>query len=310
MFELAVILLRFLQFAGVTALLGASLFFLYALPPTGVAAAHNIAWPRMLLLWGAAMLAISSAASIVTQTIVLAGSYQEGLTAEAIAFVALETDIGHSAVVRIVAGAAAVVALFAYRAGRPWWLTAAAGIVACMSVPWMGHGAATEGPWWLPHLLSDLFHIAAASIWTGTLVGFALSLIVRRPGSTEFDHALERALAGFAGIGSVLVAILLATGLANAWFIVGGPPPVQGLWETAYGRVLSAKVAVFGLMLCLAAVNRFRLTPDLREVLDQSGASAVPLNRLRRSINVETSLGFAALALVSWLGTLAPPVAQ
>lgn len=310
MLELAAIILRLFQYVAISILLGTSLFFLYALPLNGVAAAHNLAWPRVLLISGALILSISSGAGLVAQTIELAGSVREGLATGALAFVALETDLGYSAIVRMVAGVASLIALLAFSPPLAWRLTGGAGIIACVSVPWMGHGAATEGPWWLPHLLSDLFHIAAASIWTGTLVGFALSLIVRRPGSTEFDHALERALAGFAGIGSVLVAILLATGLANAWFIVGGPPPVQGLWETAYGRVLSAKVAVFGLMLCLAAVNRFRLTPDLREVLDQSGASAVPLNRLRRSINVETSLGFAALALVSWLGTLAPPVAQ
>ena len=310
MFELAVILLRFLQFAGVTALLGASLFFLYALPPTGVAAAHNIAWPRMLLLWGAAMLAISSAASVVTQTIVLAGSYQEGLTAEAIAFVTLETDIGHSAVVRIVAGAAAVVALFAYRAGRPWWLTAAAGIVACMSVPWMGHGAATEGPWWLAHVLSDIIHTAAASIWVGALLSFALLLTACRPRPIESERALETALAGFSGIGSVLVAVLLATGLANAWFIVGGIVHLQDLWETAYGRVLSAKVGVFGLMLCLAAMNRFCFTPRLSQVLDRLEPPAAALTSLRGSVTIETTLAFGALALVAWLGTLAPPLTR
>lgn len=267
MLELAGIFLRLLQYAGLSTLFGASLFFLYALPLNGVAAAHNLAWPRTLLIWGAAILSISSAAGLVAQTIVMAGSVQDGLTAEALAVVAFETDLGYSALVRVAAGFVAIIALVATKSVRAWWLTGGAGTIACLSIPWMGHGAATEGPWWLAHVLSDIIHTAAASIWVGALLSFVLLLTARHPRSIEAQRALEAALAGFSGIGSVLVAVLLATGLANAWFIVGGVIPWQGLWETAYGRVLGAKVAVFGLMLCLAAVNRFRLTPNLRDAL-------------------------------------------
>jgi len=308
--ELVGIFLRLLQYAGLSTLFGASLFFLYALPSNGVAAAHNLAWPRALLIWGAAILSISSAAGLVAQTIVMTGSIQDGLTTEALAVVAFDTDLGYSALVRVAAGFAAIIALGAYKSARAWWLAAGTGAVACVSIPWMGHGAATEGTWWLPHVLSDIVHTVAASIWVGALLSFGLLLTICSPRSLESERALQRALAAFSGIGSVLVVILLATGLANAWFIVGGVIPWQGFWDTAYGRVLSAKVAVFGLMLCLAAVNRFRLTRDLEDVLDQSGVPTAPLRCLRRSITAETSLGFGALALVAWLGTLAPPVTQ
>ncbi len=61
-------------------------------------------------------------------------------------------------------------------------------------------------------------------------------------------------------------------------------------------------------MLLLAAANRFLLTPRLQ---GQAGAGGEPDQRhLRVSLIVELGLGVAVLAVVSVLGTLAPPVSN
>ena len=60
-------------------------------------------------------------------------------------------------------------------------------------------------------------------------------------------------------------------------------------------------------MLWLAASHRFRLTPALGAALEQGDAASAAFT-LRRSLVVETVLALAILALVAWLGTLAPPI--
>jgi putative copper resistance protein D len=106
-----------------------------------------------------------------------------------------------------------------------------------------------------------------------------------------------------------LVAVLVATGLVNGWFLVG-PTRLAGLWTTPYGLLLSVKLALFAGMLALAAANRFRLTPALGAALDGAVGPTEALSALRRSLLVETSLAFAVLGLVAWFGMLAPVSAQ
>ena len=99
---------------------------------------------------------------------------------------------------------------------------------------------------------------------------------------------------------------LIATGLVNAWLLVG-PSAVGGLVTTLYGRLLLAKLALFAAMLGLAALNRYRLTPAFNRAIaadDPAGA----LRALRLSLAVETGCAGTILAIVAWIGTLEPPV--
>jgi putative copper resistance protein D len=202
-----------------------------------------------------------------------------------------------------------------------------AGAAACASFGWMGHGGATEGPGGGLHLIADILHALAAGVWIGALAMFLLMLTGRQNQDFERDAALHKALHGFAGIGSILVATLVATGLINSWFLVG-PTRLAGLWTTPYGQLLSLKLVVFLAMLGLAAANRFHLTPDLGVALSNAdfnrgrwtpdlgpqlnpdGPTETAMRGLRRSLILEASLGFAVLALVAWFGMLAPVSAQ
>ena len=74
-----------------------------------------------------------------------------------------------------------------------------------------------------------------------------------------------------------------------------------------YGQLLLAKLVLFGAMLVLASLNRFRLTPALEQAMpggDQRGA----LSALRLSLGIEVVCAIVILALVAWLGTLEPPM--
>lgn len=301
MLEAALVALRFVQYGGAAILLGTSLFFLYALPRTGPGAAAERNWPRRVVACGAAALLVASLLGLVVQTAAMAGSWAEGLKPSSLAFVVSEMELGRSSLVRASAAALGLAAVLVIKPGpRLWAGLSALGAAACVSFAWMGHAGASEGPAAFVHLVGDMLHALAAAIWVGALVAFAI-LVSGRQKPDGSQQTLARALRGFSSVGSGLVAVLIVTGLTNSWFLVG-PAGLQGLWTTPYGQVLAAKLLVFLAMLGLAGANRFRLAP----AISGPGASPAGFAALRRSLFLETLAAFAALALVAWLGTLAP----
>ena len=203
----------------------------------------------------------------------------------------------------LVAGLAAILA-----AGRGAWLgvVAVAAGVALSALAWTGHGAAGEGaPGWM-HLTADVLHLLASGAWVGALLGLVL-LLARAAAKVDAAHLrlTHRALHGFGLIGTIMVGAIVVTGLVNSWMLVG-IGNVADLGATLYGRLLIAKLVLFGAMLGLASLNWFRLTPAFERSIaaaDHRGA----LGALRASLAVETACAVVILALVAWLGTLEPP---
>ena len=98
--------------------------------------------------------------------------------------------------------------------------------------------------------------------------------------------------------------MLAATGIVNAWILVGS---FHALLVTEYGRLLMLKIIVFVVMLMLAAVNRFALTPRLAASTGHEPRLEV-LRRLTRNSTIEIALGFVIFAMVGMLGTLHPAI--
>jgi copper resistance protein D len=303
--ENAVIFFRLAQYSGAMILLGSSLFLIYALPASP-AAALGTAWARPLLVAGAALLAIASILGLGAQAAMLAGSLAEGLDPITLRFVVTETELGGASVTRIAAAALAGVSMLALRPGRTsWWLAASLGAIATASFAWTGHGAATEGRGHYVHLAADILHSWVAAGWLGALC--ALFVLVRPQGQSPVQVAvLHNVLRGFSGVGTLFVVVIIVSGLINSWFLVG-PSSLGRLWTTPYGQLLSLKLLFFSGMLALAAVNRYRLTPALANVLEETSRQQAALSALRWSILIETLVAFALLALVAWFGTLEPP---
>jgi putative copper resistance protein D len=116
---------------------------------------------------------------------------------------------------------------------------------------------------------------------------------------------VDEALIRFSGSGSAAVAALVATGLVNGWFLVGSP---SALFGSTYGGILSAKIALFAVMLAIAAANRLWLVPALA-ARDACPARIDALrNRLRAHVVAEQVLGLLILASISILGTIRPAV--
>jgi putative copper resistance protein D len=219
-----------------------------------------------------------------------------------------ETALGWALIVRLVALIAALGLALFYppRSARLWLLTLCGGIAAA-TLAWSGHGAASEGRAGMIHLASNIVHLLAASAWLGALVVLLLLVAPRGGASPDRVAAAHRALSAFSGIGTVLVGLIVLTGLVNGLFVVGAAH-LLALGQSTYGQLLLIKLLLFGAMLGCAAANRFWLTPRLERARGSAGTSQA-LAVLRRTIALETVFALLVLALVAWFGTLEPPMA-
>ncbi|WP_309091962.1 copper homeostasis membrane protein CopD [Phenylobacterium sp.] len=303
MLEVVVIALRWLQYSGAVVLLGTPLFLLYSFRG---ADGPNLGWARPTLIVAAIVVALGSIAAIVAQTAVMAGSLGEAVKPASLSFMVTGTALGMAMVVRAVIAVLGLVVLVALKPARALWgLMIVTGLIVAASFAWTGHGAATEGPGGLLHLVADIFHAIAAALWLGALT--ALTILLLRRAAPD-DLAIHRALHGFAGLGTLAVALLVLTGLVNSWFLIG-LARVGDMGTSLYGQLLIAKLVLFAFMLAFAAGNRFRLTPVFGSVLEGGQDPRQALQRLRRSVVAETLVGAVLLAVVAVIGTLAPPSA-
>lgn len=203
------------------------------------------------------------------------------------------TPIGPVVAVRAVALLLALACLVLPQGLRVALIPAA---VAAATLAWTGHAGATEDMAGRLHRAADVAHIWAAAGWIGALAVLLHAVVTLR-------HDVQRVaamLSGFALMGTLIVATLIVSGAINLVMIVG-LAQLPALAGSRYGLLLGAKLALFGLMLGLAAVNRWRLTPLL-----ERGETQRAIAHLRLSLGIETGAAVAIIGLVAWLGTLDP----
>jgi len=154
----------------------------------------------------------------------------------------------------------------------------------------VGHGAmldGVEGRWLM---LNQLVHLACVGIWLGGLM--LLVMILRRPAEHDIRALLQR----FSGVGYIVVAGLLITGLINVRVLTGAFWPTPLL--SGFALILLIKVTLIATMLGLALFNRLRIKDCEQR-----------LSALRKSVIAEWLLGIGAVAAVSLLGTMPPMIA-
>lgn len=152
----------------------------------------------------------------------------------------------------------------------------AGGILLSFSVS--SHAGAAPGSVFA--VAGDSLHLLAAAAWIGGLMLLPILWLMTRegPGRDEFFPAVRR----FSTLASIAVYIVLLTGGFSALVEL---PTLRSLWETPYGLVLVAKLALVTLALGVAYFNN-------RAV--RTGALAVGLPR-----RIALEVGISALILVS-----------
>lgn len=297
---------RFALYLDLALLCGVPLFLLYSFRREWEEGEPSLgfgAWPAAAA--GAGVLLAVLSLALLAQSMSGAESLM-ALRLPILAMVVGGTDAGLAGAIRISALLLALWCILRMRHRRVagLWTVAGCAFVALASLAWGGHGAMDDGVRGYVHLWADVVHLLAAAGWVGALAVFAKMSWSSAGAPDSQLRLLSQGLAGFAGLGTVIVAALTLTGAANYGFIVG--PTVNGLLSSPYGLLLLGKLGLFAMMLGLAAANRFRLVPRLETAI-AAGSPGSALALLRRSVALEAGAATAILLLVAWLGTLGPP---
>jgi copper resistance protein D len=303
--------IRFVLYTNLMLLFGLPLFWVYA--PDGTERLQNTVLPLRALIGGLSVAGIlCSLLNIVAITASMAGVPLAEVRYTAIHMVIFETPIGRAWMVRVLALLVTLVVALCMREAegrRKLALVVSGSAIALASLAWMGHGAASDGAAGATHLVADISHLLGAGAWLGALVVLTMMLFNRSVKMSDaYLRLAHQVLAGFSTVGTIIVAVIIGSGLVNSWMLIV-PQTILSFGATLYGQLLLAKLFLFGIMLTLAAANRLRLTPALNHAL-QSGRTPEALRMLRRSLAFELGIALVILGLVAWLGTLEPPVSM
>jgi len=201
---------------------------------------------------------------------------------------------GRAVLVRTAGLLLAVPAVLANRpagARRPSVSGIAGACLAATSFAWTGHVRELAAVW--PTLLIGI-HLLGVAFWVGALGPLLLVLNPREP------RRAAAAVARFAAAAAFVVGALIVAGVPLLFMLLGGISP---LWSSSYGRCFIAKLGLVVCLLCVAAFNKWRLTPRL----DANEAAAV--RGLCRSIGAEMALAACILGMTAIFTTLTGPPA-
>jgi copper resistance protein D len=264
---------RWVHYAATTILFGISAYAIYA--PRGVA------FERWAIRFAAVLALASAVAWFGAETVEISGDPTAVFDPATLRAVLTETTFGRLWIFRLLLALAIVLGVCCTRVR--WRFSGA--VLACasglllVSLCGTGHAAGEDAF----HRTLDGLHLAAAGLWLGGLC----ALVLRHP----LDPRVGRAQTlRFSNVALAAVAILIATGIANAASLTTW----REILSTAYGHTLVIKSALVVAMIAVAAVTR-------RALAANAGAPV-----LRRRVMVEQGFGALVLAATSVLGTLSP----
>jgi copper transport protein len=224
----------------------------------------------------------------------MAGDYS-GLLDASLQRLAWSGSGGNAALLQLIG--LALIALGLARRALPAASVAATGaVIAACAFALTGHTREHAPRALLALLLCS--HLLLVSFWFGSLLPLMLCI-----GREARDAALA-ALRRFSSVAGALVPCLGIAGLAMALMLIASPAG----WRTVYGSLLLGKLGAFGLLLLLAAWNRWRGVPALAAE-DASAPSQLQqaTTALRRSIAIEYGLMIGVLATTALLTSVYSP---
>jgi len=286
----AIVIALFAHYATVMAVFGASAFRL--LMPRASDANVIDGRLRPLLVAGAFFAVVSAVVLTMLEAASMTGDWRAAANFETIGAVLTETSFGRVWCWRL--GLTVVVAVSASitRPRAPWIALSAAALLATLAL--VGHAAMVEGFAGDLRRLAQAVHLLAGGAWIGGAIPLALVLAAARHDPKSAIPVLLR----FSFYGAVAVLLILASGMVNAIALVGTWSALTG---TDFGVTLLAKLALVGILIAVALINRLALVP----MLDREPERA--LQRLCRSVALEIALGALVVLVASRLGTLLPP---
>lgn len=286
--------LRGLHLVALASLFG-TLVSLALVAPAGLreaGAAAPSARQRLVRLarWSAALALLFGVGWMLLEAATIAGTSSVGATFGVLGKVVRDTQFGQLILVRF----ALLLLAFPFLDGQRWRIApallltgAALGMQGCL-----GHAGAIGGSVGTAMLISEALHLLAAGAWLGGLLPLFLLVGALPP------RAAAAACESFTPVGLSAVVAIACTAVVQASQLIGG---LGRLFGTAYGHIALVKIALFLLLLLLAAINRFALTRRLHEP-----ARSVAPRLLRMSVGIEATLGAAVIVVAAFLASSEP----
>jgi uncharacterized membrane protein len=155
-----------------------------------------------------------------------------------------------------------------------------------------GHAAAEPRFTWF-NVADQWVHVLAVGVWIGGLVWLLVGI---RSLDSEERTAMVRRFSWIAGWALAVVAL---TGLSRALDEVGWPDHWRRLFDTSFGITVLIKVGLFGVLVSLGALNRYRNVPRVGEPNPGIGP-------LRRTVIAEVAVAALILAATGVMSELPP----
>lgn len=317
--EAALTAARFVAYAGLALLLGGLVFVAWAWPAGGQhTATRRLLWTGLALAFLGALAAFALQGPYVTgQTV--AQAFDTDLW-DGVA----RTRFGRSTLARaaLLAVGGGALLLQLRRCRTAVWRGSLVGLVlaTATTVAFAGHAGVERLP--VLGLVADVAHVGAMSVWLGGLaVAGLVALRVPSPvpaparsvgaasavdidsaeladGSPELgdgspdrlDAVTAVTMRRFSLSARIAVAVLVVSGVAQAWRLVGA---IEPLVDTNYGRTLLVKTAIVAAMVVAAAFSN-------RALSRRQGKT------LRQSVRDELAFGIGVLAVTAVLVGTAP----
>ncbi|MGJ5020683.1 copper resistance D family protein [Bradyrhizobium oligotrophicum] len=145
-----------------------------------------------------------------------------------------------------------------------------------------------------PLLAADFLHMLGAGIWIGGLPYFLMAL-----NGCKADDDQRLIGRRYSLMSMVSVAAIVLGGIVMAIAYLGS---FEAIYGTAYGVMMSAKVAMLLMLLALGAGNFFAVERLRRR------DPAAPLSRMKRFVEVELGIGLTVLLTAGSLTSLPPGI--
>ena len=317
--SIAYVIVRWVSFTALLALIGVAVLYWLVLPGTvrladsygrgdsaraiRMTVSRRAAWLGVL---ASAALAIADIARLYVQSSAIhgvAGAMNHAMLQEMVT----QTTWGSAWLLQAVTAVVAVVALAAAmrgpagaarRAAVPWAIATTAILVLAFTPALGGHAAAPPRLTTLA-VVADALHVLGAGGWLGTLLALvtvavpavlATSSVERGGIVADFINAFSPPALGFASL-------VVLTGVFAGWLHIGS---LAALWNSSYGKTLLLKVALLVPVLGTGAYNWRRVRPRLGDV-----AAA---RHLRRSATMELVIGAMVVGVTAVLVALQTPM--
>jgi copper transport protein len=312
---------RMLDYLSIALMIGALAFLTFAWRP-GLASASSAdpAWSEASRAFGRRLGILFATAVVLGVAVSLLGILLQGASAAGVSLWAslkgsilddtLSSRFGTVWMLRAADWVAlGLLLLTAWRApGARRWLSVpiAAGAVYLAMTPALAGHASIESPVVL-FFPVDFVHVLSASAWVGGIACLlvAMPAATRRVAVEDRTRLLLATLRRFSPIALGAVIAIAITGVVQAYIDVR---TLDALFNTTYGLLVVAKVVLLLALIGLGWVNRQRIVPALKRLVERAAAPGAIGAAARRSFRAEIALMLVVFGVTAALVSYAPPI--